>query len=364
MSVKILSAKEVFSIFPMKEAVEQTEKAFKAYTSDGSQIPLRSNLHCSDGDTLFMPGTAKTEDMESVGIKVVSVRAGNRARGLPTVPAIYMDLDEKTGMLNVGIKVVSVRAGNRARGLPTVPAIYMDLDEKTGMLKSLIDGVALTYLRTGAASGVAAKYLARSDSKVLFVCGCGMQGKAGTEAILCVRPGIEKIYFYDSYEPCAKGYQQWLEEKYPKIEFEQVPSPNLAVPKADIILTATTSKNPVFDGYLVKPGTHISGVGAYTPEMQEIPSIVVKKATCIADTLDGCLSEAGDFIRAQKEGLIGKDHVKHEIGEIILGKVPGRQSELEITFFKTVGSGVQDVVVGAAIGVKAASMKAGFDIEF
>ncbi|GKT33320.1 Ornithine cyclodeaminase [Aduncisulcus paluster] len=329
MPIRVLTSEQVFSVFPMSESVEFTEKAFMAYSSGLSKVPLRANIHHKSGDTLFMPGCATTEEGDLVGIKIVGVRPGNRSKRLPTVPATFLDVDEETGLL-----------------------------------KSIVEGTSLTYLRTGASNGVAAKYFAREDSKVLLVCGCGFQGRAGTEAILCVRPGIEKVFMFDLYKPCVESFGKWLHEKYPHIVSEVVETPNEAVPSSDIILTATTSKTPLFDGSLVKPGTHISGVGAYTPEMQEIPSDVIAKATCIADTLDGCLSEAGDFFIPHSEGLIDKEkHVKYEIGMVALGKAPGRKSSEEITFFKTVGSAVQDVVVGHQIGKKAAEEGVGTEIE-
>lgn len=146
--MRILSKDDVLRVYDMGKAVAATERAFAAHSRGDSQVPVRVNLETAHGSTLFMPGAAGSA---------------------------------------CGCKVVCVRSGNRARGLPTIPALYVDVDEETGVPAALVDGQMLTYFRTGAASGVAAKFLAKNECKTLLVIGTGVQGTAGCEAVLCVR---------------------------------------------------------------------------------------------------------------------------------------------------------------------------------
>lgn len=161
-----------------------------------------------------------------------------------------------------GCKVVCVRPENRARGLPTVPAVYVDVDEETGVPAALVDGQALTYFRTGAASGVAAKYLAKKCCKTLLVVGTGVQGTAGCEAVLCVRK-FERVIGVDGYAPSLEKFREKMQNLGLECETHPIDEIERFVPLADVILTTTTSPRPLFDGTLVRPGTFVSCVGAF-----------------------------------------------------------------------------------------------------
>eukprot|EP00768_Dysnectes_brevis_P007432 gnl/Dysnectes_brevis/6273_a9618_305.p1 GENE.gnl/Dysnectes_brevis/6273_a9618_305~~gnl/Dysnectes_brevis/6273_a9618_305.p1 ORF type:complete len:309 (-),score=131.69 gnl/Dysnectes_brevis/6273_a9618_305:96-1022(-) len=307
----------------MADAIEYTRKAFELYSQEKATVPLRTTIPSKEGTTLFMPALA-----------------GDK----------------------LGIKVVSVRGGNRARGISTVPAIYLDMDDTTGQVTTILDGEALTYLRTGAASGVAAAALARPDSSKLLVLGCGKQGHAAAEAICEAMPTITEIALWDMFPAAITRFRKWIAEKYPRVSVVEKPKEELTA-WADIILTATTSSSPVFKDEDVQPGTHISGVGAYLPTMQEIPAATVARCHLVVDTRSGCLAEAGDILIPMQAGLFGPEHVQGEIGEITLGMKPGRTSDEQITFFKTVGSSCTDVVVGSAIASQAAEKGVGRVIE-
>ncbi|GIQ80296.1 ornithine cyclodeaminase/mu-crystallin [Kipferlia bialata] len=301
---------------PMALAVSATERAFKALSTEGiCTIPPRIHMPGGgDGDMgLFMPGIVHTET--------------------------------ETAM---GLKVINIRPDNPQRHMPTLPSLYTDFDPVTGMPLACLDGGALTYLRTGAANGVAARYLSREDSSTLAVLGVGAQGKAGTEAILCVRP-ITEVCAYDCMPGAAEAYIEWLKEKAPRVKGTVMTDPDEAVSQADIVLTCTPSTSPLFSPSSVRPGTHISAVGAYTPEMVEIPPETIAGAYVVVDSLPACIEEAGGIIQAVQAGLMSWSDVQGEVGSLAKGEIKGRTSPSQVTMFKTVGSAVQDVVVGHEI---------------
>lgn len=268
-----------------------------------------------------------------------------------------------------GVKVVSVRPDNRKKGLPVVPATYLDINGETGVIQGLIDGVALTYLRTGAVSGVAAKYLARPDSKTMLVCGSGMQGRAAIEAIMCTCPMIQTIRLFDGMMERAQELAEWVRKTYSERKLEVIgelssyETITRHVPEADIIVTVTTSREPLFDGATVRPGTFVSCVGAYLPDCREVDTALIRRSRVYVDTREGVLNEAGDLIIPITEGAFTADAVVGEIGEVASGVVPSRQTPEEIIVFKTTGSAIQDLTVGHEIYERARAAGVGTNID-
>lgn len=326
----LLTAKEIKSIFTMKEAIEADKEALRMYTSGKTNIPLRVNIDIPkfNGQSLFMPGYAEELDI-------------------------------------TGIKIVSVFPKNIEKGKPSVPAQMILLDGETGEVISIMDGTYLTQLRTGAVAGAATDILARKNAKKLALFGTGGQASSQLEAILSVRD-IELVKVFDinkeRAEEFANNMQKELGSYGAKIVAAE--SSDDAIKDADIITTVTTSKKPVFNGKLVKKGTHINGIGAYTPEMQEISEFIIENSDKIfLDTQDGVLSEAGDFIIPMKKGIIDKADISGELGEVILGRKTGRENEEQITLFKSVGTAILDVVVAFKIYEKAKKLGIGTKFE-
>lgn len=327
----LVTGAQINQIYTMADAVAATERAFILYSQRKCDTPLRVCLQVgTHGSTLFMP--ASTDD-------------------------------------KAGVKVVSVRTENRDKGLPVVPATYLDIDGETGVIQGVIDGVVLTYLRTGAVSGVAAKYLARPDSRTLLVCGSGMQGKAAVEAIMCTCPTIQTLRLYDGTIERAQELAEWIKKTYSgrKVEaiaglatYEEI---TRRVPEADIIVTVTTSRVPLFDGSAVRPGTFVSCVGAYLPDYREVDTTLISRARVYVDTREGVLNEAGDLIIPITEGAFTADAVVGEIGEVASGMVPSRQTPEEIIVFKTTGSAIQDLTVGHEIYERARAAGVGTSID-
>lgn len=310
--IRILTAEDVRTALPMGEAVETMKKAFAQLSAGKAEVPLRVGLQVPqhNGVTLFMPG--------------------------------YLSQDDQ-----MAVKIVSVFNDNPARGLPLIHALVVVLDAETGAPAAVMDGAYLTALRTGAASGAATDLLAREESKTAAVFGAGMQARTQLEAVLTVR-SIQSAWVYDPNEDRAERYAADMRQRL-GIDIHIAKSPSQAVRAADIICTATTSSTPVFEDGDVQPGAHINAVGAYTPEMQEIPAKTIQRAKIFIDHRESSLSEAGDLIIPLDQGLISKEDIYAELGEVVAGLKPGRQTDGEITLFKSVGVAVQDVAAANAV---------------
>ena len=329
--ILILKESDISSMITMKDIIEADKEALSIYSSHKSNIPLRSNLNIPEynGQCLFMNGYA--------------------------APAKAL-----------GVKIVSVYPENINKNLTSVPATMVLVDAETGMVNSLIDGTYLTRLRTGAISGLATDILSRKDSKIFALFGTGGQAVTQLEAVLTVRK-IEEVRVFDIFKDRAKEFAKKMSEKFSKkfnVKIFAAESSDAAVDNADIITTVTTSKKPVFDANKVKKNVHINGVGSYTPEMIEIPGEILVKANKIyVDTRDGAVNESGDLITPIKNGLINKEKINGELGEVINGLIKGRENDDEMTFFKTTGSAVLDLVAAQKIYELAKKNKIGKTID-
>jgi ornithine cyclodeaminase/alanine dehydrogenase-like protein (mu-crystallin family) len=244
--------------------------------------------------------------------------------------------------------MVSIWPDNPGRGLRTVMGLAAVIDPDTGQPLALLNGEALTALRTGASGGLATDLLARPNAGVVAVFGAGVQARAQLEAVCEVRQVKEVRVFGRTpsrVEAFVASVSGW----------SNVPSTSVAgsrrdaVVGADIVIAATNSEKPVFDGRDLSPGVHITGVGSYTPQMQEVDEITVQQAKIVVDSLQACLAEAGDLITPLEKGIISKLDIHAELGQIVNGDQPGREAYDEITFFKSVGVAVQDVVAASEI---------------
>ena len=325
--ILILKESDISSMITMTDIIEADKEALSIYSSQKSNIPLRSNLNVPEfnGQCLFMNGYA--------------------------APAKAL-----------GVKIVSVYPDNINKNIPSVPATMVLVNAETGMVNSLIDGTYLTRLRTGAISGLATDILSRKDSKIFALFGTGGQAVTQLEAVLTVR-NIEEVRVFDISKERAEEFAKKMSDKFGKkfnVKIIAAESSDAAIDNADIITTVTTSKKPVFDANKVKKNVHINGVGSYTPEMQEIPGDILVKANKIfVDTRDGAINESGDLINPIKDGLIQKEKINGELGEVINGVIKGRENDDEMTFFKTTGSAVLDLVAAQKIYEMAKVKKVG-----
>jgi ornithine cyclodeaminase len=325
----VLTRDQVRELLPMPDAIELMKTAFSELSAGRTVSPLRTVISLPDreGDALFMPAF---------------------------VPA--MDA--------LGLKSVNVFRRNLERGLPVIHAVVSLVDPESGQPLAIMDGTYLTALRTGAVSGAAADLLARPESRALAAIGAGAQGVTQIAAVCAVRP-IERVIAVDVSESALERLQETLRRDWPDLvdRVETTTDVSAAVRAADIVCTATTSRTPVFTDADVRPGTHINAVGAYTPEMQELPAETVIRATVVVDAIDAALAEAGDLIIPLNEGRVTRDHFARELGMVASGSAPGRASADEVTLFKSVGNAVQDVVVAKRAVDRARERGIGTEID-
>lgn len=223
--------------------------------------------------------------------------------------------------------------------------MVMLINTKTGEILSLCDGEYITALRTGAASGLASKYLARKDSRKLAVFGCGAQGLTQIEAVTRVR-GISKIYVYDKFKEAA---EKLISRARPEIaSLIEFTSDLGKLKNVDIICTATGSKKALFSLKDLKPGVHINAIGSYKPNMQEISSDIIVTSKVFVDELKSCLVETGDLIKPIEKGIYSREQIAGEIGQLCLNYITGRESDDQITVFKSVGNAIQDFFISNA----------------
>ncbi len=315
MQVLLLNEADEKKVVSMKDTIGILEKAFAEFASGGVNMPLRPviNVPEHDGMAGFMPAY------------------------LPKMGAL-------------AVKTVCVFRNNAQRGLPSIHGVVSLIDNETGVILSVMNGGYLTALRTGAASGVATKYMAREDAHVAAIFGAGVQGRTQLEAICEVRD-IRVAYVYDVVKGQAERFVQEMSKlggKMPK-DFRIAASPSEALKEADIICTTTTAKTPIFDGAELKPGVHINGVGSHAPAMRELDTTTVTRSKIVCDSVAACLAEAGDLLIPIQEGRLKKEDLRGDLGDAVLGKLRGRQSKDEITLFKSVGLALEDASTALAI---------------
>lgn len=240
----------------------------------------------------------------------------------------------------VGVKIASVFPGNVDLGKPVVEATYLLKSGVTGEMLALLDGSALTTIRTAATSALASSYLSRTDSKTLLMVGAGALAAPLIQAHSAVR-SFEKVIVWNRTSDRVDRLRTELADKY---DFEYTSNLNSAVEQADVISCATLSYESLVKGRHINPGTHVDLVGAYLSNMRETDADLIGRASVHVDTRIGARLEAGDLIQAEKEGQWTFDLVKSELSELCAGLKPGRTSPDEITVFKSVGYSLEDLV--------------------
>lgn len=306
----LLNGSDVERAVSMEGAISLVEQAFVEFGQGHVDMPQRAVVSVSEhnGECFFMPAW------------------------LPRIGAL-------------SIKTVSSFEDNIHEGLPTISGLVTVLDPETGMAMAVMDGGYLTALRTGAASGVASKHLARQDSSSLAIFGAGIQARTQLEA-MCIVRDITRVRVFDIDQEKAETLAMEMGGRGAiPANIEVVGSPGDAVAGADIVVTATTSRSPVFDGDDLSPGAHINGIGSHMPGMRELDTKTILKSKIVCDSVEACLIEAGDLIIPANEGALGKSDIHGEVADVITGMLPGRQSDEEITLFKSVGLAFQDAAV-------------------
>lgn len=300
-----LSDADVEKLLNMKETIETVEEAFREYAKGNVVLPSRSTIMIPkyNGSISFMPSYLTELDAQAT-------------------------------------KIICIYPDNREKGLPTTIAWIIVNDPKTGLVKAFMDATYLTAMRTGAITGVAAKYLAPKDSRTVAIFGAGVQGRTQAWAACTVRD-IKQVFVYDLYKETREKFAEEMTEKL-GIEVIPVNSGEEACINADIVLTATTSSKPVIKRSWLKEKVHVSAIGAFYPDWRELDTATVAESKLVVDDKESIMHEAGDILIPIQERAITMNHIYSELKEIVSGKKVGRTSEDNITVFKSVGIAIQD----------------------
>ncbi len=323
--MRILSRADVQQALAMPQAIQVMQDAFARLSNHQATVPLRSQLAVPqyNGVALFMPAYIQGTDA-------------------------------------LAIKIVNVYGDNASRGLPLIHAVVIVLEATTGIALALIEGGSLTALRTGAGCGAATMALARQDARVGLVFGAGAQARTQLRA-LCAARALERVYVSDPFPGKAQTMIDEL-RAFPELPTDLRVATDVAaaVRQADIISCATTSKQPLFDGNDVKPGTHVNAIGSFTPDARETDDHFIQRCNkIVVDAYSGALAEAGDLIQPLEQGILKESDLYGELGEITSGKKAGRTHADEITFFKSVGNAVQDAAIAHALVQRAKELNLG-----
>jgi alanine dehydrogenase len=252
--------------------------------------------------------------------------------------------------------------GNRERcGLPTIQGVIVLCDAENGSLLAVMDSMEITILRTGAATAVAARYLARADSRTATICGCGNQGRVQLRAIAGVLP-IKRAYAIDRDANTAANFARDMAADL-GFGVEAVADAGAAVSASDVCVTCTPSKQFFVRRDMVSPGTFVAGVGADNPEKQELQPELMVGSKVVVDSLEQCAT-IGDLHHALEKRVMTRSDVHAELAEVVSGKKPGRTSDDEITIFDSTGVALEDVAAAAVVYERAVREGGGSAIEF
>lgn len=323
-----ITASDISALLPMKEAIKVAKDALILHAQGKCQVPVRTKLEVGQkGVCLFMP--ASSPELSAIGVKIYSYFPGNPSLGKPADSA---------------------------------KMIY--LDGTTGEVAAILDGTALTRLRTGALQGAATDLLAQKDAKIGVLIGAGGQAFAQAEAMLAVRPLTElRIFDVDTAKAEALVANLRLYDFASHCQVQLARDSQAAVCGADVITTITTAELPVFSGELIADGAHINGMGSYLPTMRELDEVVLNRADKIFfDTQEGVLAEAGDVLIPLRDNPEILDKCSGELGELLLGQKEGRESSGQITVFKSVGFAALDLVTANYLYSQAKEQELGQEI--
>jgi len=306
MKVLIINQSEVHELLPIDECMEAMAEALTALSRGKALNPLRQVLQIPNKSGLLgiMPGYL--EDLNAVGIKVVSVFQNNSGS----------QHDSHQGAVLV-------------------------FEADHGCLKAIVDASAITAVRTAAVSGVATRLLAREDAVELAILGSGVQAHAHLNAMLAAR----KIGRVRVWSPNSDHVKAFVRNVFEEQDLIVTPATSAqdAVKGADIVCTTTSAREPVLMGEWLAPGVHINAVGSSIPLARELDTAAVLRSRLFVDRRESTVNEAGDYLIPKKEGIIDDHHIQGEIGEILTGQIAGRQNQDEITLFKSLGLAVEDV---------------------
>ena len=342
MKLLVLGEGEVRRLLPYGECAEAMRGALAALARGQVYQPLRTIIKPlrADGMMALMPAYLAAGD--------AAAEAAGHSSDTPN--AAY------------GLKAICIFPGNPAAGLDSHQGIVLLSSAQTGEPLAVLNASAVTEIRTAAVSSVATDLLARADATELAIIGTGVQARAHLLAISAARP-LTGIRVAGRDPAKARRFAGDLRDQHaaPVTACESAAD---AVAGAGIVVTATSSAEPVLRREWLAPGAHINAVGACLPHMRELDTETMTAAAVFTDRRESVLNEAGDYVLAQTEGAVGPEHIRAELGELLIGAAPGRASDTEITVFESLGLAVEDLAAAALAYRRAAELGAGTWVEF
>jgi ornithine cyclodeaminase len=322
---RLLNEQQVHSLLPMQDLIAAMESALAKFSAKDVLQPVRSVLVVGPTKAYF----------------------GLMPAYIPS-PA------------SMGAKIVTVFGENHKKNLPSHLATILLLDPDTGMLQAIMDGRYITEARTAAVSAVSTRFLAKADASTLAIIGSGVQARSHLEAYQHVRQ-LKEVRIWS---PSAHSRQRFVDDMSPSVNFpiRALDTAEQAVRGADLIVLVTSSPTPVIDDAWVGDGAHVVCVGACRPNQQEMPPLLVKRSRLYVDSRAAAVVESGDVVMNIAAGLFDQSHIRGEIGELVLGRVDGRQTPRDITVFKSLGMAVEDVVAADLVFRRAAESGAGTEL--
>jgi alanine dehydrogenase len=303
--------------------------------------------------------------LEKAHIQYSTGKAVMPVRLVVPLPLIHGRITSMPGFLNedkaLAMKVVTYFQDNPKGNLPAILATIMLFSAETGKLIALMDGSYVTAIRTACASAMATKALANAETSVLGILGAGVQARAHIQALAQVRK-IDRIKIYSPSGASAAAIKNDLDPAL-KIAIEVAGTAEDAVRDADLLVTGTTSREPIIKSTWLKTGVHINAVGSHRPDDREIDGATVARAKVVVDSREAIMAECGDIILALKEKSIGENHIHAEIGEVLAGTKAGRSGASEVTLYKSVGIAIQDVAAANLVYRKALEQGVGTTVE-
>jgi len=322
LDVRVISGREVRSLLPYPDCVKVVEGAMKAVSAGRVLMPLRQFMPLPVGDAklAWMPGY----------------------------------LDEPPCF---GIKILSLYPGNPAVGLSSHVGLYALYESSHGRPLAIMEASALTAVRTAAASVVATRALARSDSKTLAIVGTGEEAYSHLDAFQSARP-FERVLIWGRNASSAGRLAEHA-ATLGRFEVEVVPDVKTALVQADVICTVTSAPEPLLFGRDVRPGAHLCLVGSSIPTTREVDDDCVAMARFFVDYRGSALAQAGELLHAIKSGRVTEAHIVAEIGEVLSGSAPGRCSADEVTIYKSLGVAAQDLAAATFVYQRAVALDKG-----
>lgn len=325
----LLDRQTIMGLLDMDKMIEILERAFGELASGSAVMPQRTAV--ADGDVngwyAFMP--AQLKSMGALGVKAVTVYKDNPS----------------------------------SHGLPATLATIALMDSQTGQTVAVMDGGYITAMRTGAVTGLATKYLARANSTVAGVMGAGVQARTQLWG-MAAGANLERALVFSLDSPEAQRAFADDASQMLGIPVEIAGSGRELVESVDILSLATTATTPIIDGDWVKPGLHINGIGSHAVGVRELDTKTVVKSKLVCDQVDACLVEAGDVMMPIEEGALDPADIYGEIGELITGAKTGRESDDEVTLFKSVGLSIQDISASHYVYQRALEEEVGTEFAF